>query len=91
MKRFENGDTIMDKYDSYKDGCFTVEYRIEQEYGCTPWVYYTLTRWDEVSKKYVTEDDQELEYEDVQSMYEAEQKFIEALEDLYGNTKRENK
>lgn len=88
MKRIENGDTIIDKYDSYKDGCFKVEYRIEQEYKCTTWVYYTLTYWDEKPKKYVTEDGQELEYEDVQSLNEAEQKFIEMLEDLYGNSKK---
>ena len=90
MERIENGDIIMDKYDSYKDGCFTVEYRIEKEYRCTPWVYYKLTYWDEKLKKYITEDNQELEYEEVQSLYEAEEKFIEMLEDNYGNTKKEN-
>ena len=89
MKRIENINTIIDKYDSYKDGCITVEYRIENEPGCTTWVYYTLTYWDEQLKKYVTEGDQELEYEDIQNLNEAEQKFIETLEDLYGNAKKE--
>ena len=74
----------MKKYDSYKNGCFTVEYRIEKEYNCTPWVYYNLTYWDEVLGKYVTEYDKELEYEDIQNLNEAEEKFIEMLEDLYG-------
>ena len=56
-----------------------------------PWVYYKLTYWDEQLKKYVTENDKELEYEDIQSLNEAEQKFIEMLEDLYGNTKKRRK
>ena len=89
MERVESGEFIIDKYDSYKDGCFTVEYRIEKEYNCTPWVYYKFTHWDANLKKYVTEDNQELEYEDIQNLNEVEQEFIEMLEDLYGNTKKE--
>ena len=84
MKRIENSNTIIDKYDSYKDGCFTAEYRIEKEHYCTPWVYYTLIYWDEQLKKYVAEYNKELEFEDIQNLNEAEQKFIEMLEDLYG-------
>ncbi len=95
MKRIEDSDYVKDTYES--DNNFTVEYEIElsdfiegydEEEYCTAYITYKITYWDECEEKYVTEDNQKLELDEITSLYRAEDVFLDWMENDYGYVRK---
>ena len=91
MKRIEDSDYVKDIYES--DNNFTVEYEIElseideyEEY--TAYITYKITYWDEDEEKYITEDNQELELTEVSGTWNAEDVFLDWMENDYGYVRK---